>query len=162
MLRWLGAGLILCGGLLARQTLLENGRRTQRARRALAAAFEAMEEEIRLLLTPMPELLRRPYGEETDAFFGQASGSLMRGTSLATAWREAADVLSLPPDEREQVVALGMRLGGSEESVCAALSFAASMLRRRYDETEAARPQKERLTTSICISISLFLTIIFF
>ena len=162
MLRWLGAGLILCGGLLTRRTLLATDRRAQRTRRALTAAFETMEAEIRLLLTPMPTLLHRSYGAEADAFFGQASRELRHGKSLATAWRDAADMLPLPPEERESIAALGARLGGSEEGVCAALSLTASALRKRYEEIESARPQKERLTTSICVSISLFLAILLF
>ena len=162
MLRWLGAGLILCAALLTRRTLLETDRRAQRTRRALAAAFETMEAEIRLLLTPMPTLLRRSYGEEADAFFRQVSRGLRHGESLTAAWRAATDILPLPPEEREQIAALGTRLGGNEESVCAALSLAAAALRKRYEEVEAARPQKERLTTSICVSISLFLAIFLF
>ena len=134
-------------------------RRAQRTRRALAAAFEAMEAEIRLLLTPMPALLRRACGEEADTFFGQVSEGLTLGIALAEAWRDAANELPLPQEERESVAALGPRLGGSEEGVCAALSLAASALRKRCDEIEAQQPQKERLTTSICISISLFLAI---
>lgn len=162
MLRWIGAGLILCGGLLTRRTLLETDRRAQRTRRALAAAFETMEAEIRLLLTPMPMLLRRSYSEEADAFFGQVSQALRYGKPLVTAWRDAAGMLPLPPEERESITALGARLGGSEEGVCAALSLNAAALRKRFEEIEAARPQKERLTTSICVSISLFLAIFLF
>ena len=159
MLRWLGAGLILCGGLLARRTLLESDRSAQRIRRSLAVAFEAMEAELRRLLTPMPALLRRSYGEGADAFFAQASGALAEGVPLAQAWQDAARTVPLPSDDRDALAALGQRLGGGEESVCAALSLAAAALRKRCEKIDAAQPQKERLTTSVCISISLFLAI---
>lgn len=159
MLRWLGAGLILCGGLLTRRTLLDADRRAQRTRRALAAAFDTMEAEIRLLLTPMPALLRRRCGEGADAFFARASRELSHGARLTDAWSRAAKTLPLPPEEREAVAALGGRLGGDEQSVCAALSLAAGTLRKEFEAIEAQRLQKERLITSICVSISLFLAI---
>ena len=160
MLRWLGAGLILCGGLSVRYRLLESERRTQRTRRALAGAFEAMEAEIRLLLTPVPSLLRSPCGDGADAFFANVSKALASGAPLAEGWRRAAETLALPEDERETVAALGVRLGGTEESACAALTLAVAMLRRAYEAAEAGRRERERLTTTLCISISLLLIVI--
>lgn len=160
MLRWLGAALILCGGLLTRQSLLETTRRAQRTRFALAAAFEAMEAEIRLLLTPLPTLLRRSWGAEATAFFDDISKGLHRGAPFAEAWRRAAAELPLPAQEREALASMGSRLIGGEESVCAALTLAAAQLRQTHGQIEAKRMESERLTTSICISISLFLAIL--
>lgn len=160
MLRWLGAGLILCGGLLTRRALLEGERRTRRTRRALADAFETMEAEIRLLLTPVPALLRRAYGDSADAFFTQVSQGLSRGMPLAEAWRRAAETLALPEDERESVAALGARLGGAEESARTALTFAASTLRRSDTHDETRRRERERLTTTLCICLSLLLAVL--
>lgn len=162
MLRWLGAALILCGALLTRQALLESTRRAQRTRLALAAAFEAMEAEIHLLLTPLPSLLRRSWGAESDAFFETVSKLLRSGATLAEAWRRAAENLPLPREEREAVALMAARLCGGEESVCAALMLAASQLRQSYDRFEARRTENERLTTSISISIGLFLAIFLF
>ena len=160
MLRWLGAGLILASAFLMRRTLLETERRAQRIRRALAGALETMEAEVRLLLTPMPALLRRTYDTEEGLFFERASRELSRGGSLEDAWAHAAMALPLPPDERWNFAGLGGRLGGSEESVCAALTLAASQLRRRYDERDEQRPQAERLTTALCLSAGLLLSIL--
>lgn len=160
MLRWLGAALILCGGLLTRRTLLENARREQRARVSLAAAFEAMAAEIRLLLTPLPALLRRDWGEETERFFRDIPACLQSGMTLAEAWRRAAGSLPLSTEEREAVASMGLRLGGGEESVCATLSLASAQLREKHRQIEARRMENERLTTSICVSVSLFLTIL--
>lgn len=158
MLRALGAGLILCGGLLARQALVEPARCAQRARLALAAALEAMEAEVRLLLTPMPKLLRRAAAKE--AFFGRVLSGLSSGVAPGEAWRAAADTLPLPSEEQELLAALGERVSGDEEHACAALTLAASRLRRRYDEVESRRRQTERLTTSLCVSASLLLAIL--
>ena len=101
MRRAVGAGLILCASLLTRRTLLDGARTAQGARRALAAAFETMEAEIRLLLTPLPTLLRRPYDARTDTFFARALQELERGAPLREAWRRAAQTLPLPEEERE-------------------------------------------------------------
>lgn len=160
MLRWLGAGLILCAALLTRRTLLEDTRRAQRLRRTLADALETMEAEIRLLLTPLPALLRRNRDGEAGEFFARVSGALTRGTALSEAWRRAANELPLPPGERGMLAELGARLGGSEESVCAALALAAETLRKRYDEVERSRPQTERLTTSVCLCAGLLVAIL--
>lgn len=160
MLRWFGALLILCGGLLTRQALLSGSRSVQQTRRELADAFEAMAAEIRALLTPLPALLRRSYGESVEGFFAETAELLACGVPLSEAWRLASEVLALPPGERETVAALGGRLGGGEDSVCAALTLTAAALRKAYELNEAQRKEKERLTTSICICISLFLAIL--
>lgn len=160
VLRWLGAGLILAGGLLTRQTLLDGARRVQQMRRALAAAFEEMEAEIRLLLTPVPALLRRAHSEPAEAFFRRTREGLSDGLSLAEAWRVSSETLPLPELEREPVAGLGARLDGGEESACAALALAASALRGAYERAERERGAKERLTTSACVSMSLFLIVL--
>ena len=160
ILRWLGAGLILSGGLLTRRILLDEARRIQQTRRELTAAVEEMEAEIRLLLTPVPALLRRAHTASVEAFFRRTREGLSCGRSLAEAWRSSSEMLPLPEPEREAVADLGARLDGREESVCAALTLAASELRRVYDRVERERSAKERLTTSICVSISLFLIVL--
>ncbi len=160
LLRWLGAGLILCGGLLVRQELLSEERKLRGTRRELAGAFEAMAGEIRLMLTPIPALLRRSRGQSAEAFFRGVREELARGTALDDAWRRAAQSLPLPEEERETVASLGARLGGEAEETCAALALAASELRRAYVRTEEQRSGHERLITSICISVSLFFAIL--
>lgn len=160
MLRLVGAGLILCASLLTRRTLLGGARAAQRTRCTLAAAFEAMESEIRLMLTPLPALLRRTYGAEADAFFARVSRALRRGAPLAEAWRQAARALPLTEEERELVGRAGQRLCGDEESVRAALQLAARQLRDRYDAAERLRGRDERLTTALCLSAGLLLAIL--
>lgn len=160
MLRWFGGVLIVLGGVLARQRLVEGERLTQKTRRELAEALEAMEQEIRLLLTPVPKLLRRRYGETADAFFASVSRALERGAPLAEGWRASAEALALPPPERAQVASLGRSIGGGEESVCASLTLTATTLRRQYEEAERERSKRERLKTTLCLSASLLLLIL--
>lgn len=159
MLRAVGAGLILCASLLARRTLLGDARAVQRTRRSLAAAFEAMEAEIRLLLTPLPTLLRQSRGGEADDFFAAVSRGLSQGEPLCEAWRRSSRALSLPEEDREVVARMGERLSGDEESVRAALAFAANRLRERGDAAERRRGQDERLTTALCVGVGLLLAI---
>jgi len=160
LLRGAGALLILCAALLTRRALLEERRAAQRTRRALAAAFEAMEAEIRALLTPFPALLRRDVGPEAGPFLQAVAASLRRGRSLCEAWSGAVDALPLPEEERAALAPLGARLGGDEEGVRAALKLAAEMLRAGYEEAERRRAQEERLTTALCLSAGLLLVIL--
>ncbi|MBQ9460023.1 MAG: stage III sporulation protein AB [Oscillospiraceae bacterium] len=160
MLRWLGACLILCGALLTRRELLAARRRAQRMRLELAEAFEAMSSEIRLLLTPLPELFRRSRAPDTKPFFEETAKALANGQTLECAWEDAANALPLPEEERTGLAAIGSRLCGGEDGVCAALTLAASNLRRTYEQNESKRGEDERLTTSICVSVGLFLTIL--
>ena len=160
MLRALGGGLILCAALLTRQTLLRERRAMQRTRRALAGAFEAMEAEIRALLTPLPALLRRSYGAETEPFFAALAAALRRGTPVEEAWRAALEALPLPEEERASLAPLGARLGGDEEGVRAALALAARTLRASYEDAERRRAQDERLTTALCLGAGLLLAIL--
>ncbi len=160
MRRAVGAGLILCASLLTRRTLLDGARTAQGARRALAAAFETMEAEIRLLLTPLPTLLRRPYDARTDTFFARALQELERGAPLREAWRRAAQTLPLPEEERELVACMGGRLSGDEESVRAALMLCARQLREQSEAAERRHGQDERLTTALCLSAGLLAAIL--
>lgn len=162
MLRWLGAALILCGGLLVRRELVEERRQAQRTRLELASAFETMSTEIAMLLTPIPALLRRDYGEQADRFCATMLHELDNRGALVEAWRKAAAELPLPQEERAALASAGSRLDCGEEGARAALTLAAETERASYEKEEAKNDQNERVITSICVSISLFLTIILF
>ena len=160
MHRALGAVLILLAGVLTRRLLLEELRQVRRTRQDLAAAFEAMEAEIRLLLTPVPALLRRDYGKTVDGFFSAASRGVSRGETLVSAWKEAAGALSLPEEERLSAAALGSRLDGDESSACAALRLAAEELRRKNADEMLRECQNEKNISVISITISLLLIVL--
>lgn len=160
MLRALGAALILGASLAARRLALEEGRRTQRLRRDLAAALEAMEAEIRLLLTPFPSLLRKDYGETCSFFAKSVCLYLNMGRALPEAWRAAAENLPLPEAERRAVSSMSLRLDGDEASVCAALRLTAEELRRFAREAAPAERLRERNITVFSVSIGLLLIIL--
>ena len=159
MLRWFGAGLILCASLMTRFSLVESERAAQRLRLALAAAFESMEAEVRFMLSPIPSLLGRDYGE-ANTYFTQVKNRLSEDFDLWDAWTEAASGLPLSKYERTIISQMGWRMGKDEEAVCAALTFGANGLRRIYEQAERTRQQKERLITSICLSVSLLLALL--
>jgi len=160
MLRAAGGALILLGGLAARQSALEAGRRAQRTRRELAEALERLEQEVRLCLVPIPRLLaRRGYGAEAGRFFRRASEGAA-SESFAERWARAAAALPLDEQERADLADLGARLGGEAESVCAALRLAAARLRERHAREEPQRRERERLTTAFCLGASALLFIL--
>ena len=159
MIRWFGAGLILSAGLMTRFSLVESDRTAQRLRLALAAAFESMEAEVRFLLTPIPSLLEGEYGE-ANVFFRCVKNRLNENFDLPNAWAEAASALPLSKYERTILFQMGGRMEKDEDTVCAALAFGANGLRGSYEKTEGTRQQKERLITSICLSLSLFLALL--
>ena len=53
--------------------------------------------------------------------------------------------------ERETVSALGHALGGDEESVCAALTLAASELSRLEEELRQRERETGRITAALCL-----------
>jgi len=105
-----------------------------------------------LTLTPLPALLRHLSCEpEAAGFFEGVTANLARGEPLASAWEHAAKTLPIAARERETVSALGHALGGDEESVCAALTLAASELSRLEDELRQRERETGRITEALCL-----------
>ena len=69
----------------------------------------------------------------------------------ASAWEQAAKTLPIAARERETVSALGHALGGDEESVCAALTLAASELSRLEEELRQRERETGRITAALCL-----------
>lgn len=162
MLRMTGAALILASGVLARKGLLASSRGRRAALRELAEALERMAQEIRLCLTPIPKLLDRAYAGAADEFFARAAKCLRAGKSLEQSWADAAQALPVHEEERALIAALGARLGGDAESVCAVLRLTAAQLRERYESERLHCREQERLTTAACLSASVLLLIMLF
>ena len=161
MLRGIGAMAILSAGLMLRGTILSKARREERTMREMRDALLALEREIALNLTPLPVLFPRGgYGEETDAFFASVSEGLRAGGTLRDCWAVSAQTLSLPQEEKERVARLGTMLGGDEESVRRALRAMADELSAALKARKRERAQRERVTTALCASASVFLLLI--
>lgn len=162
VLRLTGAALILCAGVLARNGLLASSRGRRAALRELADALERMAQEIRLCLTPIPKLLDRAYGGAAGGFLTRVEEGLLGGETLEQSWRGAAQALPVNEEECAMIAALGARLGGDAESVCAALRLTAAQLREHYESERLHCREQERLTTAACLSASLLLLIVLF
>ena len=101
---------------------------------------------------PLPALLRHLSCEpEAAGFFEGVTANLARGEPLASAWEHAAKTLPIAARERETVSALGHALGGDEESVCAALTLAASELSRLEEELRQRERETGRITAALCL-----------
>ena len=152
-MRLLGAALVLTGSLLLHRSLLLPVRRAQRARRELAEAFEALAQEIRLSLTPLPQLLSQSgRGAEADSFFSRV---LAHPGDLAARWSAAAEELPLEKEERAFLALLGARIGNDADG--AALTLGARRLRERYERMERVGREREKLTGALCLSLGALL-----
>ena len=161
MPRLTGTALLLGAALLLRRSILLRAKDRQRTLRALAAAFAALEQAIRLTLAPLPALLRTlSCAKEAKAFFCAVTDGLSGEGTLADAWRAAALRLPLEERERETVAALGLALDGEEACVCAALRQAAQTLSAMERSLAEAVPQRERITTALCLGGGALLVIV--
>lgn len=158
--RVIGAALILLGGLLTRQTLLTAARVHCTALREISEALEQMAQEIRLCLTPMPRLLEKARRGAAGEFCGAAAAYLRGGMPLAESWERSAHEVAFDAEEQELLAALGQRLSGDDESVCAALRLTASQLRARCDALQQDRREQERLISALCLCTSFLLMIV--
>ena len=150
MLRLTGSALILGAVLWLQRSFHLRTLLRQRTLRALSGAFLALESAVRLTLTPLPALLRHLSCEpEAAGFFESVTANLARGEPLASAWEHAAKTLPIAARERETVSALGHALGGDEESVCAALTLAASELSRLEEELRQRERETGRITAAL-------------
>ena len=127
----------------------------------LRDALLAIEREIALTLTPLPALFTRGgYGDAADAFFMSVSEGLHAGGVLRSCWAVSAQTLTLPQTVKERVAHFGASLGGDEESVRRALRTMADELSAALEARERERAQRERVTTALCVSASVFLLLI--
>ena len=150
MLRLTGSALILGAALWLQRSFHLRTLLRQRTLRALSGAFLALESAVRLTLTPLPALLRHLSCEpEAAGFFEGVTANLARGEPLASAWEHAAKTLPIAARERETVSALGHALGGDEESVCAALTLAASEFSRLEEELRQRERETGRITAAL-------------
>ena len=146
MLRLTGSALILGAVLWLQRSFHLRTLLRQRTLRALSGAFLALESAVRLTLTR--HLSCEP---EAAGFFEGVTANLARGEPLASAWEHAAKTLPIAARERETVSALGHALGGDEESVCAALTLAASELSRLEEELRQRERETGRITAALCL-----------
>lgn len=162
-MKLLGAVLILGGaGLLCREKL--SRRRAEReALRALAAALEGLEREIRVSLAPLPRILEHcAAGGCAAPFFAAILSQRQRepDAPLPDHWRAAARSLPLSLREQESLARPAAALGGEEEDLLRALRAASSELRAALAERERNAAGEDRLIAALSLSLSLLFAIL--
>ena len=160
-MKLLGAVLILCGAALQCRALLGARKRERDALRELSTALEGLERGIRASLTPLPRLLgQRGFGRYADAFFSDVLARMEGGSPLPDGWRGAAARTPISERERAELAGLADALGGEEDDLLRALRAAAQTLRDALRERERDRARDARLVTTLCLSLSLLVTIL--
>lgn len=163
MLKLLGSVCVLGGAVLALMGQLRERRRRQTALTDLIGAFRRMAEEVRLMRTPLPQLLEqsaKSLGEDAAAFFLTVSAALRRGENAAESWQRAAEALPLSDRDRSAVVSAGKFLKGDEESMCKGLSLVIYELAKSVEEAEKLRPDETKRTAALYLCGAAFLVIL--
>lgn len=162
MLKLLGSVCIVAAGGLTWYRVTREERRRTETLREMAAVLETMSHEIRLHRTPIPRLLRKAgngRSREVTAFLA-AVGLRCEEWGVAEAWRQAAEQLPLPPQEKQLLVELGRCLQGDEQQVCRGLETAAALLDKSLEERRKTAAEGERRSTALCFSGAALLIIL--
>ena len=144
MMKLLGSLCVFAAGAMAWYCQRQERRNRRRLLAELIAALSRMETEIRLARIPLPRLLKRlaeGCGEETRAFFQDASRGLEAGETLAAAWNRAVEKLELPNEDKQVLLTLQETMQGDETSACKGVLLAREKLQNRLKELVNQRPE---------------------
>ena len=163
MTKLLGSLCVFAAGGMVWWSRRQERQKKRRLLSDLIAALGRMETEIRLTRIPLPRLLKRlaeGCGEETRAFFQDASRGLEAGETLAAAWNRAVEKLGLPDGDKQVLLTLQETMQGDEMSACKGISLASEKLRNRLKELDNQRPEEEKRATALCFSAAALVVIL--
>ena len=163
MTKLLGSLCVFAAGGMVWWSRRQERQKKRRLLSDLIAALGRMETEIRLTRIPLPRLLKRlaeGCGEETRAFFQDASRGLEAGETLAAAWNRAVEKLGLPDGDKQVLLTLQEPMQGDEMSACKGISLAMEKLRNRLKELDNQRPEEEKRATALCFSAAALVVIL--
>ena len=163
MTKLLGSLCVFAAGGMVWWSRRQERQKKRRLLSDLIAALGRMETEIRLARIPLPRLLKRlaeGCGEETRAFFQDASRGLEAGETLAAAWNRAVEKLGLPDGDKQVLLTLQETMQGDEMSACKGISLASEKLRNRLKELDNQRPEEEKRATALCFSAAALVVIL--
>ena len=163
MTKLLGSLCVFAAGGMVWWSRRQERQKKRRLLSDLIAALVRMETEIRLTRIPLPRLLKRlaeGCGEETRAFFQDASRGLEAGETFAAAWNRAVEKLGLPDGDKQVLLTLQETMQGDEMSACKGISLAMEKLRNRLKELDNQRPEEEKRATALCFSAAALVVIL--
>ena len=163
MTKLLGSLCVFAAGGMVWWSRRQERQKKRRLLSDLIAALVRMETEIRLTRIPLPRLLKRlaeGCGEETRAFFQDASRGLEAGETFAAAWNRAVEKLGLPDGDKQVLLTLQETMQGDEMSACKGISLAMEKLRNRLKELDNQRPEEEKRATALCFSTAALVVIL--
>ena len=163
MTKLLGSLCVFAAGGMVWWSRRQERQKKRRLLSDLIAALGRMETEIRLTRIPLPRLLKRlaeGCGEETRAFFQDASRGLEAGETFAAAWNRAVEKLGLPDGDKQVLLTLQETMQGDEMSACKGVSLAMEKLRNRLKELDNQRPEEEKRATALCFSAAALVVIL--
>lgn len=163
MTKLLGSLCVFAAGGMVWWSRRQERQKKRRLLSDLIAALGRMETEIRLTRIPLPRLLKRlaeGCGEETRAFFQDASRGLEAGETLAAAWNRAVEKLGLPDVDKQVLLTLQETMQGDEMSACKGISLVMEKLRNRLKELDNQRPEEEKRATALCFSAAALVVIL--
>ena len=163
MTKLLGSLCVFAAGGMVWWSRRQERQKKRRLLSDLVTALGRMETEIRLTRIPLPRLLKRlaeGCGEETRAFFQDASRGLEAGETLAAAWNRAVEKLELPDGDKQVLLTLQETIQGDEISACKGVLLVMEKLRNRLKELDNQRPEEEKRATALCFSTAALVVIL--
>ena len=161
MIKLLGSLMVFTGGGLVWWIQLKERRRKSAVLSDLALILRQMQEEIRMMRTPMPELfqkLENRCGQDVSGVLRTLSEAVKQGNEVKDIWRE--EICVLPMDKRTREVLCSLDFCGDEEKLCKDLSFAAYEMAKSVEELEDRRQEESKRTTALCFSCAALLVIL--
>ena len=156
-----GSLWVLAAGFLVWRSRREVRRRRRNALADLTAALERLEEEIRLVRTPLPTLLEklaRDCRPDAAALFTGTARAARTGGDPVFAWRAASEALPLAEEDREALRSL--TLTGDEDRVRREAELVRARLARSLEALEAREPEEARRSAAFCFSAAALLVIL--
>lgn len=161
MIKILGSLFVFGGGGLFWWFQMQARRRRRAVLADLMQALRSVQDEIRMMRTPLPELfenLAEHCGAETAELLKNLAASAAGGEPVDVAWETG--VRQLPLSKREQDVLMCLNFSGDEEKVCKEIALSLYGLVTCAEELDRNRAEEEKRVAALCFSSAALLVIL--